>query len=58
MYFTEPGGINLELSNMQPGWTVDEDMDSLGTIVSLPERLEPKRKEIEANLPPIEFAVT
>lgn len=55
MYFTEPGGINLELSNLDPGWTVDEEMDSLGTIVSLPDRLEPDRAVIEAGLPPIEF---
>lgn len=55
MYFTEPGGINLELSNMQPGWTVDEDMDSLGTIISLPERLEPQREKIESSLPAVEF---
>lgn len=55
MYFTEPGGINLELSNIEPGWTVDEDMDSLGTILSLPKRLEPKRVEIESVLPPITF---
>jgi glyoxalase family protein len=55
MYFTEPGGINLELSNMQPGWTVDEEIESLGTIISLPERLEPQRSEIESGLPDINF---
>ena len=55
MYFTEPGGINLELSNLDPGWTVDEDMETMGTILSLPERLEPKRAEIESVLPPITF---
>ena len=55
LYFTEPGGINLELSNMQPGWTVDEDMDNLGTIVSLPKHLEPQRESIEASLPAVEF---
>lgn len=55
MYFTEPGGINLELSNLDPGWTVDEKMDELGTIISLPDRLEPRRAEIEQSLPPFEF---
>lgn len=55
MYFTEPGGINLELSDMQPGWTFDEDMDSLGTIISLPNHLEPMREKIEAGLPEIKF---
>ena len=55
MYFTAPGGINLELSNLEPGWTVDEEMDSLGTIVSLPKHLEPHRETIEAGLPPVEF---
>jgi len=55
MYFTEPGGINLELSNLDPGWTVDEDMDSLGTIVSLPKHLEPHREQIESSLPALDF---
>jgi glyoxalase family protein len=55
MYFTEPGGINLELSNMSPGWTVDEDMDNLGQIISLPNHLEPMREKIEASLPEMKF---
>ena len=55
MYFTEPGGINLELSNMSPGWTVDEEMDDLGRIISLPKHLEPKRAEIEGSLPEMNF---
>ncbi|MCY3969285.1 MAG: VOC family protein [Acidobacteria bacterium] len=54
-YFTAPGGINLELSNLDPGWTVDEDIDSLGTILSLPKHLEPQREAIEAALPRVEF---
>lgn len=55
MYFTEPGGINLEFSNLDPGWTVDEPLDELGTILSLPKRLEPRRAEIEKVLPKINF---
>ena len=55
IYFTEPGGINLELSNLTPGWTVDEEMDNLGSVISLPKHLEPQRTEIEKRLPEMAF---
>ncbi len=54
-YFTVPGGINMELSNLDPGWTVDEEIDSLGRILSLPKHLEAHRTAIEAALPAVEF---
>ncbi len=55
MYLTEPGGINIEFSNLAPGWTVDEPADSLGSILSLPSQWEPHRAEIEGKLPPFNF---
>ena len=55
MYMTEPGGINVEFSNLSPGWTVDEDLDSLGSILSLPKQWEGERATIEDKLPAVDF---
>jgi glyoxalase family protein len=54
VYFREPGGILFEIATDQPGFAVDEPMESLGRALKLPAFLEPHRKEIEAALPPIE----
>ena len=55
MYLTEPGGINVEFSNLTPGWTVDEPIEELGTTVSLPKQWEAERESILAKLSPIEI---
>ena len=55
MYMTEPGGINIEFSNLSPGWTVDEPLEELGSILSLPKQWADQRAEIEANLPGLRF---
>ncbi len=55
MYLTEPGGINVEFSNVTPGWTVDEDLDSLGTDLCLPSQWADQRAQIEARLPALRF---
>lgn len=55
MYLTEPGGINVEFSNLEPGWTVDEPIEELGTTVSLPKQWEVERESILAKLSPIEI---
>jgi glyoxalase family protein len=55
MYMTEPGGINIEFSNLSPGFTVDEDIEHLGRGLMLPKQWEPKRAEIEAGLPRLNF---
>lgn len=55
MYLTEPGGINVEFSNLDPGWTVDEPLEELGSIVSLPKQWEAQRESILAALAPIEL---
>jgi predicted esterase/catechol 2,3-dioxygenase-like lactoylglutathione lyase family enzyme len=53
VYFREPGGVLFELATMGPGFAVDESGDHLGSQLTLPDRLEPERATIEANLPPI-----
>jgi glyoxalase family protein len=53
VYFLEPGGVLFELATDGPGFTVDEDPESLGEHLVLPPWLEPHRSEIESQLPPI-----
>lgn len=55
MYFTEPGGINIEFSNVEPGFTVDEPVEHLGETLQLPEQWKDKRAEIEGRLPALNF---
>ncbi len=50
IYFREPGGVLFEVATMQPGFTVDEDVASLGRDLKLPPWEEPYRATIEANL--------
>jgi len=52
----EPGGVLFEFSTPDPGFAVDEDVDSLGRTLVPPERLEDQREEIEASLPPFDYA--
>jgi glyoxalase family protein len=56
VYFHEPGGILFEIATDQPGFAVDEALDSLGRDLKLPAFLEPRRKEIEAVLPLLDTA--
>ena len=51
VYFTEPGGVLFELATDGPGFSVDEAPDKLGETLVLPPWLEPRRSEIEAELP-------
>jgi glyoxalase family protein len=53
VYFREPGGILFEIATDQPGFAVDEPLESLGQALKLPPFLEKHRREIEAALPPI-----
>ena len=55
VYFREPGGVLFELATDGPGFTADEDLDSLGTSLVLPPWMEKDRAEIEAGLPPLEM---
>ncbi len=54
IYFHEPGGVLFEIATDPPGFLIDEDIDSLGESLKLPEWYESRRKQIEAVLPVIE----
>jgi glyoxalase family protein len=47
VYFREPGGILYELATQDPGFTVDEPLETLGEHLVLPPRFEPVREQIE-----------
>lgn len=51
LYFREPGGVLFEIATDNPGFTVDEAKDALGTHLMLPEQYEQHRAEIEQILP-------
>jgi glyoxalase family protein len=51
IYYREPGGILFEIATDQPGFAIDEPLETLGQKLSLPPHLEPYRTEIEASLP-------
>jgi glyoxalase family protein len=51
VYFREPGGILFEIATDDPGFAVDEPVETLGQELKLPAFLEARRKEIEAVLP-------
>jgi glyoxalase family protein len=57
IYFRIPGGILFEIATDGPGFTADEDSESLGERLALPPFLEPHRAQIEAGLKAIETAV-
>jgi predicted esterase/catechol 2,3-dioxygenase-like lactoylglutathione lyase family enzyme len=51
VYFPEPNGILFEIATDEPGFTVDENLDSLGKDLKLPPKYERMRSLIEAQLP-------
>jgi glyoxalase family protein len=53
IYFREPGGILFELATTRPGFTVDEELASLGCGLQLPPWEEENRPAIEAALPAV-----
>ena len=56
IYFREPGGVLFEVATAGPGFTVDEDLRTLGLDLKLPPWEEKHRAEIETKLPPITYA--
>ena len=56
IYFREPGGVLFEVATVEPGFTIDEDVASLGRGLRLPPWEESNRGWIEANLPRVERA--
>lgn len=55
IYSREPGGVLFEVATAGPGFTVDEDVEALGTRLTLPSWLEDRRESIEAQLPAFEL---
>jgi len=55
IYFREPGGVLFEVATIQPGFTADEDVSTLGRALKLPPWEEQYRATIEANLAPVKY---
>lgn len=53
VYVRTSGDVLFEYATDGPGYTVDEDVDRLGERLVLPDWLEGRRDEIEAELPPL-----
>ncbi|MDB5132699.1 MAG: diguanylate cyclase [Mucilaginibacter sp.] len=51
LYFREPGGVLFELATDNPGFSVDEPLEELGTHLKLPAQYERNRADIEKSLP-------
>ncbi|MES2456773.1 MAG: ring-cleaving dioxygenase [Bacteroidota bacterium] len=51
LYFREPGGVLFEIATDNPGFTVDESLEELGTNLKLPQKYESAREQIELVLP-------
>ncbi|MCK7554840.1 ring-cleaving dioxygenase [Chitinophaga sedimenti] len=51
VYFREPGGVLFEIATDDPGFAVDEPLDSLGQALKLPEQYEASREQIAKALP-------
>lgn len=56
VYARTRGGVLFEFATKSPGYTVDEDLDTLGERLMLPDWLEDNRTEIEARLPDLSTA--
>lgn len=54
LYFREPGGNLFEIASDEPGFAVDEPLETLGETLSLPPFLEGRRAQIEAGLRPLD----
>lgn len=53
LYFRISNGILFELATDDPGFGVDEPLETLGERLALPPFLEPQREQIEAGLTPV-----
>lgn len=54
VYFREPGGVIFEIATDDPGFAIDESVETLGTVLKLPAQYEAHRRQIEAALPDID----
>lgn len=55
MYMREKGHVLFEYATDEPGFAIDEPVESVGQKLMLPEQYESQRQEIEAKLPKIEL---
>ena len=55
IYFREPGGVLFEIATLEPGFTLDEEIGSLGRELKLPPWEEPHRADIEKALPSVKY---
>ena len=53
IYFREPGGVLFEIATDNPGFLIDEPIESLGEALKIPEWFESHRTQIEARLSPL-----
>lgn len=53
VYTHDPDGHIVELATLEPGFTVDEPLETLGTQLQLPDWLEAQRSDVEQSLTPI-----
>lgn len=51
LYFREPGGVLFEIATDNPGFSIDEPVDQLGSSLRLPKQYEASRERIEQILP-------
>jgi glyoxalase family protein len=51
LYFREPGGVLFEIATDNPGFSVDETVEGLGSGLKLPAQYESHRDKIEKSLP-------
>lgn len=54
LYFREPGGVLFEIATDNPGFSIDEPWDQLGSKLLLPPQYERQRDRIEAVLPKLD----
>ena len=50
VYFREPGGVLFEIATAKPGFTIDEDIKTLGEELKLPSQYLLYKKQIEKDL--------
>lgn len=53
IYFREPSGVLFEIATLGPGFTADEDLDTLGQALSLPPNYEHLREKLADILTPL-----
>jgi glyoxalase family protein len=53
IYFREPSGVLFEIATLGPGFTADEDLETLGEALSLPPDYEHLREQLKDVLTPL-----